>query len=64
MNQDQNQNQDQNAAKDGGAAAEVVPMMQRLLDSPYLLLALGLAVPTVLYLLWGVMEIAQIPIAK
>ena len=43
---------------------EPVPFMQRLLDNPFLLLALGIAVPAVLYIVWGVMEIVQIPVAK
>ncbi len=43
---------------------ERVPMMQRILDNPFLLLFLGVTIPTVLYLLWGVMEIASIPLAK
>ena len=42
---------------------EQVPFMQRLLDNPFLLLFLGVAVPTVLYIIWGIMEITQIPIA-
>ncbi len=41
-----------------------VPMMQRLLDNHFLLLFLGVTMPTVFYLIWGIMEIAQIPIAK
>jgi hypothetical protein len=41
-----------------------IPLMQRVLDNPFLLLFLGVAIPTVLYTLWGVMEIASIPIAK
>jgi hypothetical protein len=45
-------------------AAERIPFMQRVLDNPFLLLFLGVAIPTVLYTLWGVMEIASIPIAK
>ena len=40
-----------------------IPFMQKLLDNPFLLLFLGVAVPTVLYIIWGVMEIVQIPIA-
>jgi hypothetical protein len=43
---------------------EHVPFMQRLLDNPFLLLFLGVILPAVLYTLWGVMEIASIPIAK
>ncbi|MCC7281572.1 MAG: hypothetical protein IT556_04260 [Acetobacteraceae bacterium] len=45
-------------------AAEPVPAMQRLLDDPFLLLFFGVTIPTVLYLLWGVMEVASIPIAR
>jgi hypothetical protein len=41
-----------------------VPIMQRLLDNPFLLLFLGVSLPAVLYLMWGIMEVAQIPIAK
>jgi hypothetical protein len=43
---------------------ERIPFMQRLLDNPFLLLFLGVVIPTVFYILWGVMEIVQIPIAK
>jgi len=38
--------------------------MQRLLDNPFLLLFLGVTIPTVFYVIWGVMEIVSIPIAK
>jgi hypothetical protein len=38
-----------------------VPMMQKLLDNPFLLLFLGVASPAVIYLLWGIMEIVTIP---
>ena len=41
-----------------------VPAMQQLLANPFLLLFIGIAVPTVLYIVWGVMEIVAIPIAK
>ena len=41
-----------------------IPAMQRFLDNPFLLLFIGVSVPAVLYLMWGIMEIAQIPIAK
>jgi hypothetical protein len=43
---------------------EAVPVMQRVLDNPFLLLFLGVTMPTVFYILWGVMEIVTIPIAK
>ena len=43
---------------------EPVPAMQQLLDNPFLLLFIGIALPTVLYIVWGVMEIVGIPVAK
>jgi hypothetical protein len=43
---------------------EPVPMMQQLIDNPFLLLFLGVAMPTVLYIVWGVMEIVGIPLTK
>ena len=43
---------------------ERVPFMQQVLDNPFLLLFLGITVPTVLYLVWGVMEIASVPVAN
>ena len=43
---------------------EPIPAMQQLLDNPFLLLFVGIAMPTVLYIVWGVMEIVGIPIAK
>ncbi len=48
----------------GGPDDEPVPFMQRLLDNHWLLLILGVTIPTVLYLIWGVMEVAQIPLAQ
>lgn len=46
------------------AADERVPFMQRVLDDPFLLLFIGMTIPTILYLVWGVMEIANIPVGK
>ena len=42
---------------------ERVPFMQRVLDNPFLLLFLGVVVPTVLYIIWGIIELTQIPVA-
>ena len=47
-----------------GGPAEKTPFMQRLLDNPFLLLFLGVVIPTVFYLIWGILEVAQIPIAR
>ena len=52
----------QAAGEEGGRGR--VPFMQQLLDNPFLLLFLGVTVPTVFYLIWGIIEIANIPIAK
>lgn len=43
---------------------EPLPVMQQLLDNPFLLLFIGIAMPTVLYIVWGVMEMVGIPVAK
>lgn len=45
-------------------ADEPVPIMQRILDNPFLLLFLGVVIPTVSYTLWGIMEVVQIPVAN
>jgi hypothetical protein len=41
-----------------------VPFMQQLLDNPFLLLFLGVFVPMVLYTVWGVWDILNVPLAK
>jgi hypothetical protein len=41
-----------------------IPLMQQLLDNPFLLLFLGVLIPMVVYTLWGVIEILTIPLAK
>ena len=41
-----------------------VPLMQQLLDNPFLLLFLGVMIPMVVYVLWGVIDILTIPLAK
>jgi hypothetical protein len=40
-----------------------IPFMQRILDNPFILLFIGIVVPTVFYIIWGIMEIVNIPIA-
>ena len=55
---------DVNKPDSGGGELERIPAMQKLLDNPFLLLFLGVVMPTVLYLVWGIMEIISIPIAK
>lgn len=43
---------------------EPIPVMQRILDNPFFLLFLGVTIPAVLYVIWGVMEITTIPLAQ
>ena len=50
-------------AGDARSPPERIPFFQRLLDNPFLLLFLGVTMPTVVYLIWGIMEIVQVPIA-
>jgi len=49
---------------EASSEGERVPVMQKVLDNPFLLLFLGVVVPTVFYIIWGVIEIVQIPIAQ
>ncbi|GBF26012.1 hypothetical protein MnTg02_01048 [bacterium MnTg02] len=44
--------------------SEPIPIMQRILDNPFLLLFLGVTIPTVFYILWGLIELTHMPIAK
>ena len=41
-----------------------VPVMQRILDNPFLLLFIGVVVPSVFYIIWGIMEIVTIPLSR
>jgi len=43
---------------------ERIPFWQQVLDNPFLLLFLGVTIPTIFYVIWGVIEVANIPIAK
>lgn len=43
---------------------EKLPFWQRLMDNHFLLLFLGVVIPTIFYILWGIMEIANLPIAE
>ena len=41
-----------------------IPIMQRIIDNPFILLFIGVVFPAVFYIIWGIMEIVTIPIAK
>lgn len=43
---------------------EPIPLIQRVLDNPFLLLFLGVMIPMVVYTLWGVIDILTLPAAK
>ena len=43
---------------------EKIPLMQQLLDNPFILLFLGVMIPMVVYTLWGVIDILTVPLAK
>ncbi|MCK4743819.1 MAG: hypothetical protein KAT25_08370 [Sulfuriflexus sp.] len=51
--------QDKNAPDDD----ERIAGMQSLMDNPFLLLFIGVAMPTVFYIVWGIMEIVNLPVA-
>ena len=44
-------------------AAERIPTMQRILDNPFILLFIGVVFPAVFYIIWGIVEIVNIPLA-
>lgn len=46
-----------------GGEEERIPVFQRIVDNPFLLLFIGVTMPTVFYLIWGIMEIVTIPMA-
>jgi hypothetical protein len=39
-----------------------VPWQQVLFDDIFLLLVIGLVVPTLFYIVWGLMELANVPV--
>jgi hypothetical protein len=41
-----------------------IPFMQKLLDNHFLLLFLGVASPGLIYILWGIIDIMNTPIAR
>ena len=50
--------------EDDDDATGPIPFMQQLLDNPFLLLFLGVTIPTVFYIIWGIIEITSIPLAN
>lgn len=38
--------------------------IQRLMDNPWLLLALGVLIPTLSYTLWAIIELMKLPSAQ
>ncbi|MBZ0123222.1 MAG: hypothetical protein K8F31_04990 [Roseovarius sp.] len=56
--------QETDTKRESAAPTERPPAMQQILDNPFLLLFLGVTIPTVLYIVWGVMEIASVPVAN
>lgn len=56
-------NQEVNAAQEQAPENERMPVMQKILENPFLLLFLGVVMPSVFYIIWGVMELVTIPVA-
>jgi hypothetical protein len=46
-----------------GEERVTIPITQRVLDNPFILLFIGIVFPAVFYIIWGIMEIVNIPIA-
>lgn len=56
-------NQEVTSTQEREPESERMPVMQRILENPFLLLFLGVVMPTVFYIVWGVMELVTIPVA-
>jgi len=50
--------------RDENQSPERTPLAQAFFDNIFLLLVLGLTVPVVFYTIWGLFEIASIPVEK
>lgn len=46
------------------AEIQRLPAMQKFLDDPFLMLFICVAVPTICFSMWGIMEVVTIPLAK
>ncbi len=53
-----------NEETSGARESVRIPVMQRVLDNPFLLLFIGVVVPAVFYIIWGIMEIVTIPVTN
>ncbi len=47
---------------DGAQSKDKVPWQQAMLDDVFMLLMAGLVVPTLFYIVWGLMELANVPV--
>ena len=48
----------------GSQDSERIPVMQRIIDNPFILLFIGVVFPAVFYVIWGIMELVTIPLAR
>ena len=46
--------QTHNEERTDGTEPEPIPAMQKLLDNPFLLLLIGVLMPAVFYIIWGI----------
>lgn len=50
-------------SQDGGASPRL-PWQQALLDDVFLLFMAGLVVPTLIYIVWGLLELSNVPLLR
>ncbi len=48
--------------ENGGGSEQRIPWQQVLLDDIFLLIMAGLVVPTVFYILWGLISLGNVPL--
>ena len=41
-----------------------IPFMQRVINNPFLLLFIGITIPTLTYIVWGIMELVSLPVSQ
>lgn len=52
---------DERSIEDGGSEELPLPRLQRILDNLWLLLAISIVVPGLMYLGWGLWELVELP---
>jgi hypothetical protein len=58
------QNQGKSTMSNDQDSDKNIPFMQRVIDNPFLLLFIGITIPTLTYIVWGIMELVSLPVSQ